>query len=544
MSPPAAAVNVADYLLAGRAPERIALHLPRQDYSYGELQNAASSVAGHLLRSGGKGERVILIGENSFFWVAAYLGTLQAGMVSVPLPPGIAAQDLDSIVRTTEARIAFVQAGVLARNPGLFRGMSLITDRTVVPIPIAASQISLAETLDSRAGGAAEACVGADDLAALMFTSGSTGTPRGVMVSHRNIIANTESIVEYLGLTAQDRIMDVLPFHYCFGASLLHTHLRAGGSIVVDSRFMYPEAILQRMAATECTGFAGVPSHFQILLRNSSLSRSAFPHLRYVQQAGGCLTPDFIRELRAALPHSQIFIMYGQTEATARLSALSPELLERKMGSIGKGIPGVRLQVLDETGKAVGPGETGEIVAAGANVTHGYWRAPAETGAAFRDGKLYTGDLATVDEEGFIYIIGRAKDMIKCGGERVSCRRIEEQLRSLAGVEDAAVTGIPDDVLGEAVEAFVVTRSPACGDTCDWRRCRDFRGQIRQACRQQLPAQLVPRQIVLMPDLPRNSAGKVLKPRLTTAHPGAPERADIMAYNELGQSAAGGAAGD
>ena len=540
----AAAVNVADYLLAGRAPERVAVQLPRQNYSYGELQNAASSVARHLLRCGGKLERVILIGENSFFWVAAYLGTLQAGMVSVPLPPGIAAQDLDSIVRTTEARIAFVQAGVVTRNPGPFRGMSLITDRAVVPIPIAASQTSLAEILGSSAGGVAGARVDADDLAALMFTSGSTGTPRGVMVSHRNIIANTESIVEYLGLTAEDRIMDVLPFHYCFGASLLHTHLRAGGSIVVDSRFLYPEAILQRMAATECTGFAGVPSHFQILLRNSSLSRTAFPHLRYVQQAGGCLAPDFIRELQAALPHSRIFIMYGQTEATARLSALPPEMLERKIGSIGKGIPGVRLQVVDAAGKSVRPGETGEIVAEGANVTHGYWRAPAETAAAFRNGRLYTGDLATVDEEGFIYIIGRAKDMIKCGGERISCRRIEEQLLSLAGVEDAAVAGIPDDVLGEAVEAFVVTRTPACGNACDWRRCRAFREQVRQACRQRLPAQLVPRQIVLMPGLPRNSAGKVLKPRLTTTYSGAPERADIMAYNEVGQSAAGGAAGD
>ena len=543
MSAAATAANVTHYLLAGKAPERPALHLPRQDYSYGELQNAASSVARYLLENGGKGERAILIGDNSFFWVAAYLGTLQAGMVSVPLPPGIAAQDLDSIVRTTEARIAIVQGGVLTRNPGLFRGMSLITDRNLVPIPIAASQTSLAEILAPGPSGVPDPHVDADDLAALMFTSGSTGTPRGVMVSHGNIIANTESIIEYLGLTAQDRIMDVLPFHYCFGASLLHTHLRAGGSIVVDSRFLYPEAILQRMAATECTGFAGVPSHFQILLRNSSLSRSAFPHLRYVQQAGGRLAPDFIRDLRTALPHSQIFIMYGQTEATARLSALPPELLERKIGSIGKGIPGVRLRVLDESGNAVRAGETGEIVAEGANVTHGYWRAPAETAAAYRDGKLYTGDLATVDEEGFIYIIGRAKDMIKCGGERISCRRIEEQLLSLAGVEDAAVAGIPDDVLGEAVEAFVVSRTPACGNACDWRRCKAFREQVRQACRQRLPAQLVPRQIVLMPELPRNSAGKVLKPRLT-ADPGVLEGADIMAYSEVGKSAAGGAAGD
>ena len=190
--------------------------------------------------------------------------------------------------------------------------------------------------------------VGSGDLAALMFTSGSTGQPRGVMVLHANIMANTQSIIQYLSLTADDRIMVVLPFHYCFGTSLLHTHLKVGATLVIDHRFLYPEGELQRMADTECTGLAGVPSHFQILLRRSSLKRRSFPHLRYVQQAGGYLAPVFIRELRKALPQTQVFIMYGQTEATARLSYLPPEFLDHKIGSIGKGIPGVRLQVLNE----------------------------------------------------------------------------------------------------------------------------------------------------------------------------------------------------
>jgi acyl-CoA synthetase (AMP-forming)/AMP-acid ligase II len=513
--PSTIAANVASYLLGGKLPDRPALHLLQGDHTYGELQDAVLGVADYLHRNGtAKGDRVILIGDNSLFWVAAYLGTLQAGAVSVPLPTGLAPEDLDSIVRVTDARIAFVQTALLDRNPGFFRGMSLITDRDARPVPVAASQTTLTRILASSPGSIPDSTVEPNDLAALMFTSGSTGRPRGVMVSHRNIIANTESIIEYLELTPRDRIMDVLPFHYCFGASLLHTHLRVGGSIVVDPRFLYPEAVLERMQATECTGFAGVPSHFQILLRNSGMAQTRFPHLRYVQQAGGCLPPRFIRQLRAALPQTEVFVMYGQTEATARLSYLPPESLNRKITSIGKGIPGVRLTVLNPSGEAVRPGETGEIVAEGENVTAGYWRAVEESAQAFREGKLYTGDLATVDEEGYIYILGRSKDMIKCGGERMGCRQLEDQLRTFSGVQDAAVTGIPDDVLGEAVQAFIVPRQIACGDNCNWRRCRLFREQFQVRCKQRLPSNCVPKRTVLLRELPKSSAGKVLKSRL------------------------------
>ncbi len=160
------------------------------------------------------------------------------------------------------------------------------------------------------------------------------------MVTHGNIIANTNSITEYLGLTERDSIMTVLPFHYCFGTSLLHTHLRVGGRLVIDSRFMYPERILQHMQSSQCTGFAGVPSHFQILLRRSGIDRMDFPHLRYVQQAGGHLAPAFIREFRKALPAVQMFVMYGQTEATARLAYVPPEMLDKKLAQLAKRFPG------------------------------------------------------------------------------------------------------------------------------------------------------------------------------------------------------------
>jgi long-chain acyl-CoA synthetase len=497
--------NVTDFLLKAKEPDRIALQLLNRSHSYGELRTAAYTIAAYLVERGcQKGDRVLLVSENSFFWVAAYLGILRAGLVAVPLPNTTSADDLKYILEVTAARAALVQAKFATRNSQRLTGTHLLTDCQIPNVANVLSQRNFAQVQLSQSS-AQLTDTGPDDLAALMFTSGSTGKPRGVMVSHRNIMANTESIIQYLGLTENDRIMTVLPFHYCFGTSLLHTHLRVGGTVVVDSRFMYPEAILQRMIDTQCTGFAGVPSHFQILLRSSSLPKKQFPRLRYVQQAGGHLAPFFLRQLQDALPATQIFVMYGQTEATARLSYLPPELLSTKLGSIGKGIPGVTLRVLNELGEEVKAAEVGEIVAEGENVTLGYWQAPQETASSFRNGKLYTGDMATVDEDGFIYVVDRAKDFVKCGGKRVACRQIEDQLLECDELLEAAVVGVPDEILGEAVKAFVVPRSS---------NGNGLRDSLNDFCKKHMSPQLVPKEIILLQALPKNSSGKVLKQNL------------------------------
>ena len=209
-----------------------------------------------------------------------------------------------------------------------------------------------------------------------------------------------------------------------------------------------------------------------------------------------------VDELRAALPHTQVFLMYGQTEATARLSYLPAELIGSKRGSIGKGIPGVSLRVLNDSGDEVRPGDVGEIVAEGDNVAKGYWRAPEESRRSFREGKLYTGDLATVDEEGFIYIVGRDKDFLKCRGERVGCHALEAQLLELDELVEAAVIGIPDEVLGEAVKAFVVPRGAA----------RDGLAEaVREFCKGRMLPHLVPKEVVVVRALPKSASGKVMK---------------------------------
>lgn len=192
--------------------------------------------------------------------------------------------------------------------------------------------------------------------------------------------------------------------------------------------------------------------------------------------------------------------MYGQTEATARLSYLSPQLLDSKLGSVGVGIPGVKLSVVNESGGPVRPGETGEIVAEGENVCPGYWH--EEESGCFREGKLYTGDLATVDEDGFIYIVDRAKDFLKCGGKRVSARHLENVLLENQELLEAAVIGVPDEVLGEAAVAYVVLRDPKSGSCAS---------ELEDHCRCKLPPAFIPKDFIFLKSLPKSSSGKVLK---------------------------------
>lgn len=339
-----------------------------------------------------------------------------------------------------------------------------------------------------------------------MLTSGTTSSPRAVRVTHKNIKANTTSIIASLDLTASERVLAALPFHYCFGTSLLHTHLRVGGSVVLCNSFVYPEVVLDMLTAQQCTGFAGVPSMYQTLIRNSTLRRRELPHLRKVQQAGGKLPPVLIQELRDILPHAQIYIMYGQTEATARLSCLAPELLPLKLGSVGHGIPGVALRVVDDAGNDTPPGEIGEIVAQGDNISPGYLDNPEATAEKFVAGTLHTGDLARVDEDGFIYIVDRIADFIKSYGHRVSSQQVEEEILRLPDVAAAAAIGVPDPVRGEAIVVYVVVRSRAPLGPDD----------VLAHARQHLPRHMWPSEVVMVDSLPMNAQGKIVKSMLRT----------------------------
>jgi long-chain acyl-CoA synthetase len=264
--------------------------------------------------------------------------------------------------------------------------------------------------------------------------------------------------------------------------------------------------VLDEMEQTRCTGLAGVPATYQILLRKTRFAQRKFPALRWLQQAGGKLPNPLIREIRWALPEVKLFVMYGQTEATARLSYLPPERLDDKLGSIGHGLPHTRLEVLRPDGTLVQPGtdEVGEIVASGESIAQGYWGDEEETRRYFHDGRLYTGDMARVDDDGFIFIVERARDFIKAMGFRVGPKEVEEVLAEMPEIVESAVLGVPDDLWGEAIQAWIVPVRPGQITADD----------IQRHCLKRLPNYKIPQHFEFLPTLPKLNNGKVDREKL------------------------------
>ena len=512
-------MNVVD-ALACRGLERAdsdAILTLEGHHSHRELWGAVEATAAFLLDAGvKKGELVTVVAENSFFALVSFFGIVRAGAVAVPLSTGLSEANWHSVIDQTAPRFAFLDAKCAPTFlPALPHHSTVVCDAPVGGVPV---EPVIFESVRSRRVGRDTwpSIEEATDLAVVLFTSGSTGRPRGVMLTHRNLLANSASIIEYLGLGPEDRAMLVLPYYYSFGASVVLTHLRVGGSLVIDHRFIFPDKVLVRMQETRCTGFAGVPSHYQALLRRSKLRSMHFPDLRWVQQAGGRLSPALVEELRAALPSARVYVMYGATENTARIAYLPPERLADKPGSVGVAIPGVTIRLLDESGKSVGPGEIGEVVVEGDSVSPGYFKAPEETAVTFRGGRLHTGDLARLDDEGFLSIVDRLGDFLKCGGTRTSSRAVEDVLAEYPDVVEVAVLGVPDDVLGEAVAAFVVAK-PGSEE-------RMAEGLLAFA-KDWLAVSLVPRVIRVVANLPKSSSGKPLKRELRKYLAAEPEAA-------------------
>lgn len=492
-------MNTADYLLENGGLSDIALIAGKTQHTYQDVKAASARVAGELTHAGVQpGDRVGILGNNSLFWVASYLAVMKLGAIAVPFATTLTPEEVGGMANYVECKTVCAERRMLRNFQSVLTGNVVFDD--------------VLETPGRQEWPASEADFDLDRNAALMFTSGTTAKPRLVQVTHRNIQANTDSIIEYLDLSKAERVLAVLQFYYCFGTSLLHTHLRVGGSVVMATSFVYPEVILNMMEENACTGFAGVPSTYQTLLRNSTFPKRPLKDLRKLQQAGGKLQSVLIQELVDSVPQAQVYVMYGQTEGTARLSYLAPELLATKLGSIGKGIPGVRLDVLAENGDPVKPGEVGEIIARGDNISPGYWHDPEASAPKFIDGALHTGDLATVDDDGYIFVVDRKADFIKSYGNRVSSQRIEECILEIPDVVGAAVIGEPDLVRGEAILAFVVRRTGAQLEPAD----------IINHCGNRLANYMVPKSVIFLDSLPMNAHGKIVKNELRklTSQPG------------------------
>lgn len=490
---------------AVRQPESIAIIDSGEAVSYDRLNRYANRF-GRLFRDTGipAGGRVVIALENSVMMVAAYLGALKAGATAVPLPAGSRSDRLVPAVIDCTPHACVIDASTaqavaadspVARVPHVYVAQSLTRPFDVKP-PFRSLSAKLDACPDE------DVSVESSDraLAAIIYTSGTTGQPRGVMLTHQNFVANARSIIRYLALTAADRVLCVLPFHYVYGLSLLHTHLLVGGSLVIENRTAFPNVVLEAMRKHETTGFAGVPSTFALMLHRSNLGAIELPHLRYVTQAGGGMPPAQIIEWLQRGPKADFYVMYGATEAAARLTYLPPADLPRKLGSIGRAIPGVEIVVITETGDRAESREIGELVARGENISPGYWKKPEETAERFGPEGYRTGDLGYADEEGYLYLVGRRHDMIKVGANRVGAKEIEDVLHQHPAVFEAAVVGASHPLLGEAPVAFVALRESLA----------DAENALRAFCAAHLAAYKVPARVVKQLEIPKlPGAGKV-----------------------------------
>ncbi len=497
---------------AEKYPDKKAIWYQDNWMTFLEIDQASNQLANYLRKSGVKrGDRVAILYENSFNYVIGYYAILKAGGVTVALNTETTVDSLKYLLTNSGAK------GIISNNRFSKYLMPALTDVPALDVAILdQDDISeyekikhlvparLTDVLKSESKShPGVRCIDID-LASIVYTSGSTGKPKGVTLSHLNIISNTRSIVEYLKLSPDDRIMDVLPFYYIYGKSLLNTHFFVGGSVVIDNRFAFPNVILETMKKTEVTGFSGVPSTFMILLNKSSVRNYKFSHLRYLTQAGGPMAPSVQKEVVNVFSPAQLYVMYGATEASARLSYLDPADLPRKWGSIGKAIPNVDLFVADNLGNPLPPEEVGEIVARGSNFMQGYWKDSEETSRVMRNGLYYTGDIGKMDEEGFVYVVGRSKDMVKVGGERVSAKEVEEALLELDGIHEIAIIGVEDDILGEAMKAYIVLNPGSDLEEAD----------VLSYGKAKLPSYKVPKFVEFMDNLPKNKSGKIMKTRL------------------------------
>jgi long-chain acyl-CoA synthetase len=504
-----------DCMTIGEVLQQTATQYPAQEVmvyktdrvTYHSAYQRACQFAWLLVQKGiCPGDRVVLLLKNSPTYLAVYFGVLGAGAIVVPMNPETTMYELQHLLTDSGAKALICHSAglsilqpLLADLPDL-RFLLVETDTSSEWQHPQVEIVSLAQALRKATKVVNFPWKGNDDdLAQIIYTSGTTGRPKGIMLTHRNLIANTRSIVTYLHLTAHDRLLVILPFFYSYGNSLLLTHIYVGGTLVVADQFVYLNKLVELMVREGVTGFSGVPSSYAMLLRQSVFPKTKFGTLRYVTCAGGALAKSFIEELQACLPHIEIYIMYGQTEASARLSYLAPIELPRKIGSIGKGIPGSVLKVLNRDGIAVAPGEVGEIVAEGENVMQGYWNNPVATLKVLKGRQLYTGDLATVDDDGFIYIVGRQSDLIKSGSYRIHPGEIEEVLNAHPFVVESAVIGVEDKILGEAVTAYVVIR-PSQILT---------QPELLQFARGFLPSYKMPKKVLFIEQLPKTASGKI-----------------------------------
>jgi long-chain acyl-CoA synthetase len=494
-------MQVEDFLeqSARRQPDKVALVCHDRRVTYAALDAQANALAHALVTAGvNRNDRVAVFLDNSVESVTAMFAALKAGGVFVIINPTTKTDKLAYVVNDCGAAALVTDASRLAGIADRLHELPRVP--AIVPAGAAG-----AETQPVRGRRGIDA-----DLAALIYTSGSTGRPKGVMATHLNIVSAATSITSYLENTEEDVILDVLPLAFDYGLYQVLMAFKVGATVVLERSFTYPYAVLETLVRERVTGLPIVPTMAAILLQ-LDLGRFDLSRVRYITNTAAALPAEHIRRLRTLCPHVRIYSMYGLTECK-RVSYLPPEELDRRPTSVGRAIPNSEVYLVDEQDRRLGHGAVGELVVRGSHVTRGYWGSPEETAGRFRPGPvpgeqvLYTGDLFRMDEDGYLYFVGRRDDIIKTRGEKVSPREVEEALHAHPAVAEAAVMGVSDPVLGEAIRAVVTLREGA----------HVSERELLRHCRQRLEDFMVPKYVEFHASLPRTPTGKIARRALAT----------------------------
>ena len=499
-----------------RWPQKVALVCDGKRYTYADLAQWAERL-GVALQANGvqKGDRVVLFLENGVEAVVSIYATLKIGAVIMPVNPQTKTEKLQYLLNDARPR-CLIGHKQLER---VFLSALATADSVVACIVVGGAPETTAAhgvTMLDFAAAAATPGPGPDDkgvndqdLACLIYTSGSTGDPKGVMLTHLNMVTACLSVSTYLGIRSDDVILCALPLSFDYGLYQILMAFKVGAAVVLERSFAFPVKVLEVMAQERVTVFPGVPTMFVMLFGLSSLRQHDLSPLRLVTNTAAALPQEHIRRIRDTFPQARLFSMYGLTECK-RVSYLSPDQLDIRPTSVGRGMPNEEWWLVDEAGHRLPYGGTGELVVRGSHVMRGYWGKPEATAARLRPGPLpgeqilYTGDIFRTDAEGYLYFIGRQDDIIKCRGEKVSPKEVENVLYSLKGVKEAAVIGIADPVLGQAVKAFVALEPG----------CRYTEKDIIRHCLGRLENYMVPKYVEFLPELPKTNTGKIHKTAL------------------------------
>jgi long-chain acyl-CoA synthetase len=493
---------------AGLFPDKEAIVAGQKRVTYASLDALADRIAAGLQQRGvTRGDRVVIFLDNCVETVAAVFGALKAGAVYSVINPTTKAGKLAFILNNCQARALVTHARLLDPASEAVDQAPSVACAVVVDgpdEPAIRGGVSLDELLatapaEVRPHGGIDA-----DLAGISYTSGSTGEPKGVMMTHQNIRTVATSIASYLANGPEDVILNVLPLSFGYGLYQVLVSCLVGSTVVLEKSIVFPYAFLQTLQKERITGFPLVPTIGALLLQVKDLPPGGFPHLRYMTNAAAALPTAHAGRLLEMFRGASLYQMYGMTECT-RATYLPPDQLSVRPGSVGKAIPNTDAYVVNEYGERARPGEVGELVIRGGHVMQGYWGDPEGTARILRPGarpwerELHSGDLFKTDEEGYLYFVSRKDDIIKTGGQKVSPNAVEAVLYTLEGVREAAVVGVPDPILGQAIKAVIV---PTETSTLTER-------QILRHCARHLEDYMTPKVVEFRQELPKTTTGKI-----------------------------------